>query len=152
MPTTFRRVQGLAERQSAWLERELKASTATWKFVVGHHPLYSDGPHGRDEDVLQLRSTLSPLFKAHKVDAYFCGHDHDLQVIAVPNHPTLFLVSGNGGRPYQRKFADWSPFFSAEPGFASIQLSRTEMRGQFINAQGRVLNNWKRKPLRTRTR
>src|SRR5581483_1530885 len=67
----------LGDKQMAWLEQQLKESRARWKIVVAHHPLYSNGTHGHDKQVLELRARLGPLFKRWKVDAFITGHDHD---------------------------------------------------------------------------
>ena len=68
--------------QYNWLEWELAKSTATWKFVVHHHPPYSSeendhgdtyigasrfGTHARD---------LTPLYDAYNVDFCLFGHVH----------------------------------------------------------------------------
>jgi 3',5'-cyclic AMP phosphodiesterase CpdA len=37
--------------QLAWLERNLAKSTAPWKTVFAHHPLYSSGLHGSSFDM-----------------------------------------------------------------------------------------------------
>src|SRR6266705_140231 len=41
----------VSEAQLLWLDAELKKSSAKWKLVYGHHPIYSDGRHG-DSQVL----------------------------------------------------------------------------------------------------
>lgn len=47
--------------QLSWLEGELKcARTTSFLIVMGHHPVYSDGPHG-DHPVL-VRN-WGPLFQ-----------------------------------------------------------------------------------------
>src|SRR5690606_36106968 len=56
-------INRLQDRQMKWLTENLKQSKAKWQIVIGHHPLYSDGDHGRDKDVLALRERLAPLFK-----------------------------------------------------------------------------------------
>lgn len=63
--------------QLAWLRSQLAATNATWKIVVGHHPAYSDGLHGHNEELVQR---LQPLLREMGVHAYIAGHDHDLQV------------------------------------------------------------------------
>jgi tartrate-resistant acid phosphatase type 5 len=140
----------LGDKQMAWLEAELKKSQARWKIVVAHHPLYSNGEHGHDTQITFLRGRLGPLFKQRKVDAFITGHDHDLQRIVVPGEPTLFLISGAGSKLRPRKYNDWKPFHASAAGFAAIHLSETEMRGEFIDVNGKTLDTWHRKPLSSR--
>jgi tartrate-resistant acid phosphatase type 5 len=137
----------LAEKQMAWLEEGLKHSRAQWKIVAAHHPLYSNGEHGHDSQVLDLRARLGPLFKQYKVDAFITGHDHDLQRIEVPGEPTLFLISGAGGKLRPKFFSDWKPFHASKPGFAAIELTPREMRGEFLDMEDKKLDEWRRAPL-----
>jgi tartrate-resistant acid phosphatase type 5 len=139
--------QHLGEKQMAWLEDELKQSKARWKFVVAHHPIYSDGAHGHEQPTLQLRERLSPLFKQRGVDAFITGHDHNLQRAEVPDQPTLFLISGAGSKLRPRKYEDWKPFFASSLGFAAIHLSATEMRGEFLDPAGKTIDAWHRAPI-----
>ncbi len=139
--------QNLGAEQFAWLEKELSESRARWKFVTAHHPLYSDAGHGHDKQLLDLRARLGPLFKRWKVDAFITGHDHVLERIEVPGEPTLFLVSGAGGKLGARKFHDYGPFFAAEPGFLAIKLTEKEIRGEFLDGNGKILGAWHRAPL-----
>ncbi len=137
----------LGERQMAWLEEGLKNSRAQWKIVTAHHPLYSNGEHGHDKQVLDLRARLEPLFKQWKVDAYITGHDHDLQRIQVPGEPTLFLISGAGGKLRPKFFSDWQPFHASKPGFLAIQITGQEMRGEFLDMNDQKLDEWRRAPM-----
>jgi acid phosphatase len=137
----------LGEEEMAWLQEQLKESRARWKIVAAHHPLYSDGEHGHDKQVLDLRARLDPLFRQWKVDAFITGHDHDLQRLEVPGNPTLFLVSGAGSKTRPGFDGEWKPFHAAVNGFAAIKLTDTEMRGEFLDADGKVLDAWHRPPL-----
>jgi acid phosphatase len=52
-----------------------------WRFLFGHHPVYSSGQHGRDEGaggkLTSIHTALvDPLIKACKLQIYFAGHDH----------------------------------------------------------------------------
>jgi acid phosphatase len=78
--------------QLAWLHATLAASTARCKLVFGHHPVYSASPfHG---DTLELQHCLLPLLQMHQVQAYICGHEHDLQHLAVDGLD--YIVCGAG--------------------------------------------------------
>ena len=137
----------LGEKQMTWLEEELKKSRAQWKIVAAHHPLYSNGEHGHDKQVIDLRARLAPVFKKWKVDAFITGHDHDLQRIEVPGEPTLFVISGAGSKLRPKFFSDWKPFHASEPGFAAIELTPKEMHGQFLDVNDKPLDAWRRPPL-----
>jgi tartrate-resistant acid phosphatase type 5 len=81
-----------AEPQLLWLEATLAASNAAWKLVFGHHPIYSASPfHG---DTFELKRRLLPILQAHHVQAYICGHEHDLQHLSV--NGVDYVVSGAG--------------------------------------------------------
>jgi predicted phosphodiesterase len=80
--------------QYAWLEKDLKASTAEWLFVVHHHPAYSSGPHGGHDKVQQH---LVPLYEVYGVDIVFSGHDHIYE--RSRKGGVYYVVSGGGGAP-----------------------------------------------------
>lgn len=77
--------------QYRWLENKLKNSMSTWKVVVGHYPIFSNGHHGNTPELV---SDLLPLLKKYDVDFYISGHDHDLEFIRREN--MNFIVSGTG--------------------------------------------------------
>ena len=70
----------LGEAQYAWLEADLtKAnadSTVQFIVVVLHKGPYTAGSHAFDDDVVAMRTQLSSLFAAKKVDVVLQGHDH----------------------------------------------------------------------------
>lgn len=56
-----------------WLNEDLKASKATWKFVTFHQPAFSiDAPHGKE----QRMRLVSDILQANGVDLVLCGHAH----------------------------------------------------------------------------
>ncbi len=60
-----------ADQQMKWLEESLQASTARFKVVMGHYPVYSSGMHGNHRaSTLKLRSILEPVLERNNVDAY----------------------------------------------------------------------------------
>lgn len=64
------------ERLQAWIERDLRASGAAWKFVVLHHPPFNIGVEHGDE---QHMRALCPLFERCGVDLVMGGHEHNYQ-------------------------------------------------------------------------
>ncbi len=94
--------------QEIWLQTALQQSKTPWKIVYGHHPLYSTGSHGQDNDLKILRSKLEPLLIKYKVDAYLAGHDHNYERFATASTqakglPYLQVVSGGGGAYLREK-------------------------------------------------
>ena len=79
--------------QLNWLRRQLAASQAPWKVVVGHHPLYSEGFYGDDPGLI---ARLAPLFKSYGVQLYINGHDHNY-ARTPPLNGTTYVTVGGGG-------------------------------------------------------
>ena len=137
----------LADAQLKWLEAELQNSKATWQIVVAHHPLFTDGAHAPDAELNKLREVLLPLFKKYGVDTYLAGHDHNLQHIINPAHPTTFIISGGGAETRPRKTNDFGDAFYSSLGFAGVVMTATELRGELIDEAGKSLHTWTQKPL-----
>ncbi len=137
----------LVTEQLAWLETELRRPKATpFLAVMGHHPLYSDGPHG---DHRLLIESWDPLFRKYKVDFYLAGHDHDLQHLEFEGHPTSFFLSGGGGadlynlkiEPQQR-----GPYAQKVYGFSHLSVTKKEVTLRHLDSSGRVLHAFTRTP------
>lgn len=60
-------------QQRQWLEDALKRSTARWKIVVLHHPLYS--VKGKYNNLVQ-KMMFNSLLQKYKVDLVLQGHEH----------------------------------------------------------------------------
>jgi len=80
------------ERQMEWFEAQLANSTAPWKIVFCHYPIYSGGENGAAKEMKPIET----LFYKYKVDAYFCGHDHSFQHIFTRNTGIHYFVCGAG--------------------------------------------------------
>lgn len=85
----------MGQKQLVWLERALERSDATYKVVVGHHPMYSSG--NRQDERSELKGKLEDLLVEHGVDAYLAGHQHVYER-REPKRGITHIVSGNGAR------------------------------------------------------
>ncbi len=123
------------ERQLAWLERALSNSRAAWKIVVGHHPIYS-GSHGGEAFLLER---VAPLLERHGVQAYFNGHDHDLQHIR--RGSVDYLCSGAGSDTNPVRAIEGTQFCASQLGFAAVAIEGSEMTATFRDHLGRTLHS-----------
>ncbi|WP_340678703.1 tartrate-resistant acid phosphatase type 5 family protein [Paraglaciecola sp.] len=124
-------------KQLAWLAHKLTTSKATWNIVIGHHPLYSSGKrYGKTDGIRQV---LEPILEKYKVDAYYAGHEHDLQHNQPQGTSVAHYVSGAGSevRPVEQR--DFTVFAKSAAGFASVSVTKNALLTQFINASGQVI-------------
>ncbi len=90
--------------QSPWLEENLAATDALWKFAFFHESAYSSGTtHGSNDDVIDA---FCPSFDAHHLDVAFQSHDHTYErtkpiyngaTAGNYNLGTMYIVSGGAG-------------------------------------------------------
>jgi hypothetical protein len=89
---TYPETEFLLKQFITQLDVKLAASTAKWKIVFGHHPLYTKGKShgelgrrlGQSEYVDKHGNTavgygLEDVLVRNKVDAYITGHEHKMQ-------------------------------------------------------------------------
>jgi acid phosphatase len=126
--------------QLAWLDKALATSTARWKIVIGHHPIYTAlAPEpGYDHDQPDLIARLDPILRAHGIHIYINGHDHNLQ--AVTMNGITYVTNGAGSETYQAMTPTIrGGFVSGAHGFMTIALSSQKLDYALIDMAGTTL-------------
>jgi acid phosphatase len=124
--------ESAVDAQLKWLENELASSAATWKIVVGHHPIYSGGRHGPEKKLVLL---LTPLFARYGVHAYLNGHDHHMEHVIVDG--THYLTTGAGAKPQAATGYEGHRFALGERlGFLTMRLTGAELEIGFVDDRG----------------
>ena len=74
---------------------EAQSLGSKWIFVFGHYHMFSNGYYNNYDVMI---SRVLPLFLKYKVDAYFCGHEHNFQLLSLSqqDHSIYFIVNGAG--------------------------------------------------------
>jgi acid phosphatase len=128
------------DAQLAWLDKALAGSTATWKIVIGHHPIYTAlaPEQGYDHDQPDLIARLDPVLRAHDIRIYIAGHDHNLQSVMV--NGINYVTNGAGSATYQATSAVIrGGFVSGNHGFMTIALSSAKLDYALIDMTGKTL-------------
>jgi len=122
--------------QTKWLEKQLKTTDKSikWKIVVGHHPLYSGGKRKNNKDTILFEKKFADLFDKYKVDAYICGHEHDLQIIKPKGRHTTQFLSGAASEVRQSGEREGTIFAATEPGFMTFSILDNKMLIQTVKA------------------
>jgi hypothetical protein len=122
-----------------WLDRELSRSTARWKIVYGHHPIFSNGAHG---DEPAVRDNVLPLLRG-RAAIYLCGHEHDLQHLAPEDGVHFVIVGGGGASPRPTRAGPRTLFSASKNGFAVIEATRTSLSVNIVGEDLKSLHRFK---------
>ncbi len=129
------------EEQLAWLEDALRNSTAKWKIVLGHHPVYAQTYKTNSErDDMQRR--VQPLLEKYGVDLYVCGHIHNFQHIKQDNEKVNYLVNSSGSLARDVQPVTGTRFCSSEAGFTVVNASDKALSFYLLDADGNVLYDY----------
>ena len=124
--------------QVAWLRDDLAASDARCTLALFHHPRFSSGEHGSDDDVAPFWDVL---YEAG-ADLVLNGHEHDYERFA-PQDPAgnadaergiMQLVVGTGGtelREFEDPVANSQLRSSLAYGVIELRLAQNGWRWQF---------------------
>ena len=129
-----------SQAQLNWLDAALQKSTAQWKIVIGHHPIYTAlAPDSYGEhDTPELIARLDPILRKHGIRIYINGHDHNLQSVTLNN--LTYVTNGAGSETYDQS----SPtirngFVSGSHGFMTVSLSSQKLEFSLIDMAGATL-------------
>ena len=123
--------------QEEWLEDRLRAGAESeYAVVVGHHPVYSGGTHGNVMEGTPLHEMLT----RHKVSAYICGHDHNLQELQRAGEPTRHFVTGAGSKLRSvRLVPNTTVWMKSTNGAQFCRVDEASMRCHFFDEDGMAL-------------
>ncbi len=127
----------LTEFGLRWLESELARSTAQWKIVYGHYPIYSTGKY--ETAFPAMRDKLLPILQG-RAHLYIAGHDHNLQVLR-PEGGVHFVIAGGGGADVSAVNAE-SPraeFVASKYGFGVFEYDERRLSATLYDLDGRLL-------------
>ena len=125
------------QHQLPWLKGALARSTAPWKVVVGHHPLYSAGFYGDDRAGI---ARLTPLFKRYGVQLYINGHDHHYERTKPINGTTYLTVGGGGANLRPVLPNEHTAYATSQYSFAGLNFEPKKLRLEGWNAEGQRID------------
>jgi hypothetical protein len=139
----------MASQQKTDVTQWLAASTAQWKIALGHHPYFSNGPHGNAGSYEGLPfipiangAAVKDFFDSTvcgKVDLYLCGHDHSMQWLQGQCKGTELMVSGAGASSTELKGSNATHFQTLEVGFTYIAIDGNKLTAEFLDSTGKSL-------------
>ncbi len=133
---------GLALRtQLTWLEGLLQKSTAPWKFIYQHHPLYSSGiRHGPTES---QQSNLEPLLTTYGVQVVFAGHEHFYERL-VPRYGIHHFIVGSGGQlrrnGIRKGSKDTAKGFDTDNAFLLVAIEGDTLSFEAVSRTGTIVD------------
>jgi tartrate-resistant acid phosphatase type 5 len=129
-------------KEIKWLTGVLENSKEEWKLVFGHHPVYSASrKHGNTQEMIDC---IKPLLEKYHAQLYFCGHDHDFQLLREINGKVDYIVTGTGGDPRPGSSNEMSLFSGSEPGFSVASLKGDSITIGFVGTQGNLIYKFAR--------
>lgn len=144
--------------QYTWLEWELAKSTATWKFVLHHHPPYSseENDHGDGWKEKSTQGTharnLVPLYEQYGVDFNLFGHTHvyertwPLKNDLVDEKEGVIYINSGGAGGGLEDFLPTRSWFTAElqtgHHYATFSIFDGTLVFKAIDSEGRMFDTF----------
>jgi hypothetical protein len=129
----------ISEAQALWLDRAIAASTARWKVVYGHHPIFAPEVTKKSGKYMEyMQARLWPILRG-RVDAYLCGHQHAMAQME-PREGVHFFMSGGGGGALSRvaKKGEGAIFAESNFGFLTLDADMASMKIAIFDTDGKT--------------
>jgi hypothetical protein len=132
----------ISEAQILWLDRAIASSTARWKVVFGHHPIFAPERNAKAGNYMKyMQARLWPVIRG-RVDAYLCGHQHAMAHMD-PQEGVHFFMSGGGGAPLG-KVAKKDPtavFAESKFGFLTLEADAARLTIGIFDTDGKAFDS-----------
>jgi hypothetical protein len=125
----------VSQQQLLWLDEQIGRSTAKWKIVYGHHPIYSAGRHADNPTLIR---NLLPLLKG-RVDMYLAGHDHDMQHLKEEDGVHFFVSGGGGASLRKPEPGPRSLFAQGVHGFSVLDADEHNLTIRFLDSSNKQI-------------
>ncbi len=149
----------LGKGQMAWLEKELVASKAKWKFCFHHHPCYSSDSNDYGDSFNGKQSTfgtdkmqkITSLYEKYKVDFVLNGHIHayertfPIKNNKVDNDGVVYLTSGGFGGGLEN-FTPTPAYFKAanrvDYHMVLFTITNNSLQLRAYDKDGQLFDTW----------
>jgi tartrate-resistant acid phosphatase type 5 len=132
----------ISEAEVLWLDQAIRTSTAHWKVVYGHHPIFAPERNLKSGSYMKyMQARLWPLLKG-RVDAYLCGHQHAMAHMD-PHDGVHFFMSGGGGASLSRvaKKDPGALFAESTFGFLTLEANPASMTIAIFDTDGKPFDS-----------
>jgi hypothetical protein len=132
----------ISEAEVIWLGNAIAASTAKWKVVYGHHPIFAPERNAKSGAYMKYtQARLWPLLRG-RVDAYLCGHQHAMAHMD-PREGVHFFMSGGGGAPLSKvsKKSHDAIFAESTFGFLTLEADAATMKIAIFDTDGKPFDS-----------
>jgi hypothetical protein len=132
----------ISEAQALWLDRAIGSSTARWKVVFGHHPIFAPERNAKSGAYMAyMQARLWPILRG-RVDAYLCGHQHAMARMDTQEGVHFFL-SGGGGAPLSKvsKRKTDALFAESKFGFLTLEADAAAMTIAIFDTDGKPFSS-----------
>ena len=126
------------EEQLRWLDTELAKSTADFKIVLGHHPIFAETSKDESE-CLDMQKYVLPLLQKYGVDLYFSGHIHNFQVIKKPGNKTVFVTNSTISKTRDVSPVDGTVFALNSQGMTVVSISQETCDVYLVDNNAHIL-------------
>jgi hypothetical protein len=123
--------------QAAWVQQELRVSSAPWKIVVFHHTAFSSGHHGSS-------TWMRWPFAEWGAQLVLAGHDHTYERVVTPE--MVYFTNGLGGgaryAPGEETILGSEVFFNRDHGAQLFEITPDRLDTQFVTRAGVVVDSY----------
>ena len=143
---TSPRLTRISKHQLEWFRSQLQRSTADWRIVVGHRPIFSGGTkHGSSA---YMQQNIGVHLEKYGVAAYLCGDDHQLQVLE--HSGIAHVLSGGGARANKQLKPNGvrqTLYQAPIHGFVLLELNSTALTAIVVDqrAEEKYRHTWPRR-------
>ncbi|HEY6365527.1 MAG TPA: metallophosphoesterase [Candidatus Binatia bacterium] len=131
----------VTKQQMTWLDTALSSSTARWKIVAMHLPIYSSAHDSLNDLNWWLKIFLEPLLVKHRVSVVLSAHDHFYERIK-PQRGIYYFVSGGGGAEVREvKQKEFSARAASTHHFLLFEWGENKGWFQAVNICGHVFDS-----------
>jgi acid phosphatase type 7 len=136
-----------ADAQTAWIDEQLAATSADWKFAIFHFP-----PYNWKEPYLNIQKEWVPLFDKYHVDMVFSGHLHYYmrskpmkagKVVESYNDGTAYIISL--GIPGRQEEISEEPYAEVREQngwlYQYIQIDGNRLSYKSLNFGGKLIDS-----------
>ncbi len=136
------------DAQTAWIEKQLAETKATWKIAMFHF-----APYNREEPYFDIQKAWVPLFDKYHVDMVYGGHLHyymrskpmkDGKVVSSYNDGTAYIISV--GIPNRDQNFPKEPYAEVTDSkghlYQYVKIDGNSLYLESVNAQGKLVDSF----------